>query len=41
VAYLYPHGPGPVSDMDIFVKPLAGGASRDVSADLDRDVETT
>lgn len=41
VAYLYPHGPGPVSDMDIFVVPLAGGRPRDVSADLDRDVAST
>ncbi|EQD41601.1 peptidase S9 prolyl oligopeptidase active site domain protein, partial [mine drainage metagenome] len=41
IAYLYPHGPGPVSDMDIFVTSLAGGNGHDVSADLDRDVATT
>lgn len=40
IAYLYPHGPGPVSDMDIFVTTLAGGNGRDVSADLNRDVAT-
>ena len=38
IAYLYPHGPGPVSDMDIFVGSPNGGATRDVSADLDRDL---
>ncbi len=38
IAYLYPHGPGPVSDMDIFVGSPAGGTARDVSADLDRDL---
>ncbi len=38
IAYLYPHGPGPVSDMDVFVTTLAGGDGRDVSADLDRNV---
>ena len=41
IAYLYPHGPGPVSDMDVFVTSLRGGDGRDVSADLDRDVATT
>ncbi len=41
IAYLYPHGPGPVSDMDVFVTTLQGGDGRDVSADLDRDVATT
>jgi dipeptidyl aminopeptidase/acylaminoacyl peptidase len=41
IAYLYPHGPGPVSDMDVFVTHLKGGDGRDVSADLDRDVATT
>lgn len=40
IAYLYPHGPGPVSDMDLFVTALNGGNGRDVSADLDRDVAT-
>ncbi len=38
IAYLYPHRPGPVSDMDIFVGSPAGGTARDVSADLDRDL---
>jgi len=38
VAYLYPHGPGAVSDMDLFVASPAGGAARDVSADLDRNL---
>jgi len=38
VAFLYPHGPGPVSDMDIFVTSVAGGGARDISADMDRDV---
>ncbi|MHB1617762.1 MAG: prolyl oligopeptidase family serine peptidase, partial [Metallibacterium sp.] len=38
IAYLYPHGPGPVSDMDVFVTTIAGGHERDVSADIDRDV---
>ena len=41
VAYLYPHGPGPVSDMDIFVTRLGRRGSRDGSADLDRNVATT
>ncbi len=38
IAFLYPHGPGPVSDMDFFVGSPAGGAARDVSADLDRNL---
>ncbi|HET8551504.1 MAG TPA: S9 family peptidase [Gammaproteobacteria bacterium] len=37
VAWLYPHGPGPVSDMDLFVGSPKGGAARDISADLDRN----
>jgi dipeptidyl aminopeptidase/acylaminoacyl peptidase len=41
VAYLYPHGPGPVSDMDVFLTSLRGGRARDLSADLDRNVATT
>ena len=36
VAYLYPHGPGPVSVMDLYVGSPAGVA-RDVSASLGRD----
>ncbi|HEX7324078.1 MAG TPA: S9 family peptidase [Rhodanobacteraceae bacterium] len=38
IAWLYPHGPGPVSDMDLFVGSVAGGTARDVSADLDRNL---
>ena len=38
VAYLYPHGPGPVSDMDLFTVSADGGAARDISASLDRDL---
>jgi dipeptidyl aminopeptidase/acylaminoacyl peptidase len=38
VAYLYPHGPGPVSDMDLFTVSADGGTARDVSANLDRDL---
>ncbi len=40
VAWLYPHGPGEVSAMELFVgSPSgAGRAARDVSADLDRNL---
>ncbi len=38
LAWLYPHGPGPVSDMDIFVGTPSGGDGRDISADLDRNL---
>jgi Tol biopolymer transport system component len=38
VAYLYLHGPGAVSDVDLFVGSADGGAVRDVSADLDRNI---
>jgi dipeptidyl aminopeptidase/acylaminoacyl peptidase len=38
VAYLYPHGPGAVSDMDLLVGSPQGGTARDVSADLDRNL---
>lgn len=37
VAYLYLHGPGAVSDADLFVG-SPGGTPRDVSADLDRNL---
>ncbi|MGH8114498.1 MAG: prolyl oligopeptidase family serine peptidase [Rhodanobacteraceae bacterium] len=37
LAWLYPHGPGPVSDMDLMISAIDGGA-RDVSAKLDRDL---
>jgi dipeptidyl aminopeptidase/acylaminoacyl peptidase len=40
LAYLYPHGPGVVSDFDVFVT-TPGGTPRDISAGLDRDVITT
>ncbi|HEV2269903.1 MAG TPA: S9 family peptidase [Steroidobacteraceae bacterium] len=38
VAYLYLHGPGAISDVDLFVGSADGGAARDVSADLDRNI---
>lgn len=38
IAYLYPHGPGPISTMDLFSVAAAGGAARNVSVDLDRDL---
>jgi dipeptidyl aminopeptidase/acylaminoacyl peptidase len=38
IAYLYIHGPGAVSDMDLFVGSAENGASRDISADLDRNL---
>ena len=38
VAWLYPHGPGPLSVMDLFVGAPAGGVARDESAGLDRDI---
>lgn len=38
IAYLYPHGPGPVSDMDLFTESAGGGIARDISADLDRNL---
>ncbi|HEX4269010.1 MAG TPA: S9 family peptidase [Steroidobacteraceae bacterium] len=38
VAYLYFHGPGAISDSDLFVGSPEGNAARDVSADLDRNV---
>jgi len=38
LAWLYPHGPGPVSVMDLFVASPGGGTATDVSAGLDRDV---
>jgi dipeptidyl aminopeptidase/acylaminoacyl peptidase len=39
LAWLYPHGPGPVSVMDLYVGSPGGSAARDVSAGLDRDVD--
>ncbi|MBU6421660.1 MAG: S9 family peptidase [Gammaproteobacteria bacterium] len=38
IAYLYIHGPGAVSDMDLFVGSPAGGQPYDISADLDRNL---
>jgi dipeptidyl aminopeptidase/acylaminoacyl peptidase len=38
VAWLYPHGPGPVSVMELSVGSPTGDSTRDVSADLDRDL---
>ena len=38
LAYLYPHGPGPISNFDVFVTTPGGGAGRDVTAGIDRDV---
>jgi dipeptidyl aminopeptidase/acylaminoacyl peptidase len=38
VAYLYLHGPGAISDNDLFVGSPDGSAARDVSADLDRNL---
>jgi dipeptidyl aminopeptidase/acylaminoacyl peptidase len=37
IAYLYPHGPGPVSDMDLFVSSPEGSAVRDLTGNLDRN----
>jgi dipeptidyl aminopeptidase/acylaminoacyl peptidase len=38
VAYLYLHGPGAVSDVDLFVGSAGGATPRDISADLDRNL---
>ncbi|MDE2023697.1 MAG: S9 family peptidase [Gammaproteobacteria bacterium] len=38
IAYLYIHGPGAVSDMDLFVGTRNGGTAHDISADLDRNL---
>jgi dipeptidyl aminopeptidase/acylaminoacyl peptidase len=39
-AYLKPHGPGPISVIDAFVAPRAGGDGVDRTAALDRDLQT-
>lgn len=39
LAWLYPHGPGPLSDMDLFVGAVHGKAENDISADLDRNLK--
>ena len=36
IAYLYPHGPGPISVLDVWV--ANGGQNVDVTSNLDRDV---
>ncbi len=38
LAWLYPHGPGAVSDMDLFVGSANGDTAHDISADLDRNL---
>jgi len=38
VAYLYLHGPGAISDNDLFVASTAGNDARDISAGLDRNI---
>ncbi|HEY6516344.1 MAG TPA: S9 family peptidase [Steroidobacteraceae bacterium] len=38
VAYLYLHGPGAISDNDLYIASRDGNSARDVSADLDRNV---
>ena len=38
VAYLYLHGPGALSDVDLYVGSLDGGGARDLSTDLDRNI---
>jgi dipeptidyl aminopeptidase/acylaminoacyl peptidase len=40
VAYLYLHGPGAISDSDLFVGSPQSNSGRDVSADLDRSLLT-
>ncbi|MDE2345316.1 MAG: S9 family peptidase, partial [Gammaproteobacteria bacterium] len=39
LAWLYPHGPGPVSVMDLYVGSPAGGTARDLNAGFDRDLD--
>ncbi len=39
-AYLKPHGPGPISVIDAFVAPRAGGDGVDRTAAVDRDLQT-
>ncbi len=38
VAWLYPHGPGPISTMEWMIGSVHGHAGRDISADLDRNL---
>lgn len=38
VAYLYPHGPGPISVMDIHIADAATGHDADVTQHLNRDI---
>ncbi|MGH8280525.1 MAG: prolyl oligopeptidase family serine peptidase [Gammaproteobacteria bacterium] len=39
LAYLYIHGPGAVSDMDLFIGTPDAGTAHDVSTDLDRNLQ--
>lgn len=39
-AYVRPHGPGPISAMDVVVAPRAGGDGSDVTETFDRDVQS-
>lgn len=38
LAYMYPHGPGPVSVMNVFITKPGASATRNVSAQFDRDI---
>jgi len=38
VAWLFPHGPGPVSAMELLVASPGGGAARDISGGLDKNL---
>ena len=38
IAYLYIHGPGAVSDMNLFIGTPNGNATHDISGDLDRNL---
>ncbi len=38
LAYLYPHGPGPISKMDVYVGKPSSMATRDIDRSFDRDV---
>lgn len=38
IAWLYPHGPGAVSDMDLFIGSATGHAAHAASGDLDRNL---
>jgi dipeptidyl aminopeptidase/acylaminoacyl peptidase len=38
LAYIYPHGPGPISKMDVFTAKPSSTVTHDVDASFDRDV---